>query len=1067
MQQMNEELLSNPAGQELRSTDRPMYGMASVNVNGTIYMYGGFYGVSPWNMEALWTLPSTIEPKQLTQIKTDPSASPVLIYSQLIHPPGSSFLYTFGGHHPATSNNGIGDVGNKTSILTTGNRNSVVLPSVAIPATPADNQKNTTVPASCTMETLRYYRYDINLNVWSPLKVDNNTNSNNTNNSNKEVEKELLTMPLVPLERYWHTVTLGLTHISSSSSSSEPTAYLFGGMNTTGPVNDFWQYDFNSNHWTPLSLPSSSWQARCGHTANMLSDGKLVILGGYPCIGNYTTNPVLPKTLISLDHAVIYDTNAQVWYNQTIGGPIIPEARTYHSSVTTKDDQIMICGGQDGAAQPFQTYISAGGDPSAMTAVLDTHVWEWLIPTPSPYQPFPRSFASAVLVNDTKVVIGFGINYHTIYDGMYIFDVVRGSWLPSSQPVHKPIGSNIALIAGLAVMASFVGAIFLVGMSLVVKKLKSRICDFSRKVKNDIWNPRAGEPLWAEMSRLLFRIMFLAVFSTVVVVLILQVRNSPIIDQKYYVHNEEYTVDVPDIRFCFDGWTNDNSVVWPYIQCATDFGDSCSQYLMDISKNVETGLNYYGTTLRCYLFRAPVSFRLGRTNDRIISNGSYLKFYYYGDRLSSNESHLHLVFYNKYHNPNLPVYHIEDPYNLPFSWYSDSEDAQFQSAEEENLRTENAFDLNPNVGSTSSFATIEREEIQSTNFWNYVGIASVHKRAYEIESKAVSETVTTVYATEPQPLGSLHVFPASYEVTVLREQRAFTLVNAMGIIGGIFGLIVGLQACLFGYRPRSPMGLIHRMGMGQMRWSISQGLLATRFDSLQTPVPIVNPVHRRFSHLDIKRFPHHHHHSNMDSFSENEYYHSPPLPFPQEHHHYHHHHHSHDNNTNHLHSNNDNNNDLSGMMEKEMTYVRTMVAEQDETRLARMEERLQLMELLFKSYYINDEVFQSLDKAIKKEEIKKQLASMAAYSNPNAKTKTTTGASSVNTTNTTSSIDSKHIMGNNYRSRKRWFSAFRNREDKFWSHDTSTVSLESQPLPSLANPTRDFVPTTTPSPSTI
>ncbi|CAO3597021.1 unnamed protein product [Absidia cylindrospora] len=1012
------DLLSNPAGQELRSTDRPMYGMASTNVNDTIYMYGGFYGVSPWNMEALWTMPSTVEPKYLTQVKTDPTASPVLIYTQLLYYPRNDCLYAFGGHHPPIADRGI----EMSSNLTLPNNNNSSSSSTAT---------NTTPISTPALEPLRYYRYDISLKTWTPLKPA--VPNNNTNG---------------PLERYWHTATIDANATS---------AYLFGGMNITGSVNDFWRYAFESNTWQPLTLPSTSWQARCGHSSNMLSNGMLVILGGYHCVGNYTTNPVMPKVLVPLDHATVYNTMTQAWTNQSLSGLVVPEPRAYHSAITTKDDRLMICGGQDGAAQPFQTYISAGGDPSAMTAVLDTMHWEWLVPTPSPYQPFPRSFASAVLVNDSKVMIGFGINYHTIYDGMYVFDVADGKWLPASPNALKPMAGQIAFIAGMAVMGSFVGAILLVGLCLIVKKLQRRVVDFAKKVKNDIWNPRAGEPMWAEMSRLLFRIMFLAVFLTVVGVLILQVRNSPIIDQKYYVHNSDYTVDVPDIRFCFDGWTSDNSVTSPYIQCATDFGDSCSQYLIDISKNVETGLNYYGTTLHCYLFRAPPSFRLGRTNDRIISNGSYLKFYYYGDRLPSTASHLHLVFYNKYHNPNLPVYHINDPYDLPFSWYSDSEDAQFQSAEEENLRTENSFDLNPNVGSTSSFATIEREEIKSTNFWNYVGIASVHKRAYEIESKAVSETVTTIYATEPQPLGSLHVFPANYEVTVLREQRAFTVVNAMGIIGGIFGLIVGLQACLFGYRPRSPMGLIHRWGMGQMRWSISQGLLASRIESIHhSPVPLVNPVHRRFSHFDAKPPPPHlSHHPPMHE-DDDTYF--PPTTTTT------------------------------------ATAVTTTPGENEETRrLTRMEERLQLMELLFKSYYINDEVFQSLDKAIKKEEVKK----LATYDDGSPNTSPppppllaqppTPPSNDSSLSNTATNISNSHHRHRHHKSSstssasnhlkrhfsKRWLSAFRGTSNDtttgsntMWSLDASSPTSESHPLPSLANPTRDFVPpTSSPSPT--
>ncbi|KAI8068576.1 hypothetical protein BC940DRAFT_31645 [Gongronella butleri] len=154
---MNEDqLTSNPAGQELRSTDRPMYGAAAANVNDTIYIYGGFYGVSPWNMEAMWTLPAYIDPKELTQVKTDAAASPVLIYSQLVYPMGQ-YLYAFGGHHPT------------------------------FPKTSNSSSMNATEP-------LRYYRFDLKYKQWTPLHADQ--------------------LAPAPLERYWHTATLNADHTS-------------------------------------------------------------------------------------------------------------------------------------------------------------------------------------------------------------------------------------------------------------------------------------------------------------------------------------------------------------------------------------------------------------------------------------------------------------------------------------------------------------------------------------------------------------------------------------------------------------------------------------------------------------------------------------------------------------------------------------------------------------------------------------------------------------------------------------------------------------------------------------
>lgn len=264
-----------------------------------------------------------------------------------------------------------------------------------------------------------------------------------------------------------------------------------------------------------------------------------------------------------------------------------------------------------------------------------------------------------------------------------------------------------------------------------------------------------------------------------------------------------------DIRFCFDGWYPDQVNTMPFLRCATDFGDSCSQYIINITDSVRTGLDYYGEQLTCFLFRSSPDFRLGRTSDRSSSSsGSYLKFHYYGDHLPSNQSRIHVTFYNKYHDPNLPVYNIHDPYNLPkFNWYSKDENAAFQAAEQANLRTDNAFDLDTNTVSTGSYELSERQVIISDNVWNkYSGIGTSRSVMHQIQSQAMSEPAAAHYNSIPAPMGAFNVFPSRYEIAVSREQRAFTLLNAMGIIGGISGLLLGLQALLFGFRPRSPWG---------------------------------------------------------------------------------------------------------------------------------------------------------------------------------------------------------------------------------------------------------------------
>ncbi|KAL9544092.1 hypothetical protein PS6_008927 [Mucor atramentarius] len=403
-----------PAGQELKSTNRPIYGADSIRINDTIYVYGGFYNVAPWNKEALWTLDSSIN--KLTQLETDPYASPAVIYHSL-QSLNSSTLITFGGHL---------------------------------------NEHNITPPAE--PEYLRYYQFNFDSLKWTPLQKKNAT-----------IE--------TPFERFWHT-----------TSKSDNTIYLYGGMNMTQGLHDFWKYNAAIDGWT--RLPNVD-VARCGHTATMMDDGKMVVLGGYDC-SNSSLLTQTTKSLISLDTAAVYDTNTNEWYEQTLKGDI-PQARTFHTAVKSRNNHVIICGGQNGEVEPFQSYLS-GGHASDMTAILDMNTWEWHIPDASPYQPFPRSHAIANIVNETKMIYGFGINYHTVYDGLYVFDLEINQWLPPAGVYHHDSQHySVGLVVGLSIFGAFVGSasVVLLGYWLI-KRHGSAINNLFAGIRRNIWNPRSS-----------------------------------------------------------------------------------------------------------------------------------------------------------------------------------------------------------------------------------------------------------------------------------------------------------------------------------------------------------------------------------------------------------------------------------------------------------------------------------------------------------------------------------------------------------------------------------------------
>lgn len=390
-------------------------------------------------------------------------------------------------------------------------------------------------------------------------------------------------------------------------------------------------------------------------------------------------------------------------------------------------------------------------------------------------------------------------------------------------------------------------------------------------------------------------------------------------------------------------------------------------------------MSFHSKRQYCYLFRAPPSFLLGQTSDRFAGNGSYLKFdYYFGQ-----PTELEVGFYNTLHNPNLLVYNISDPYHKPFNWHNNWEEPEFRASDNNGYLSNNVYYLDVNVVSSGSYQLIERVALKDT-LWNYVGYSSQVETLYEIETKVQSEKLPSVYSTSPHPIGSLHVYPITYKIKTLNEQRAFAIVNATGVFGGLFGLFVSFQACLFGYRPRSPWGVLHRWSVGQMKWSLLNELQKS-FIPKSTNVPIVHPLrdetlninynshskstnnHSRFIKSDLDK-------SNI-TLSSTSTKATTPSNTPST---------TVTANVDNKYNMNNKNNNKTNPRQPSLPspLLQNMFVDEPESydddsnndindncpfvneRLTRIEDRVEMLEKLFQAYYINDEVFLALEKSL-------------------------------------------------------------------------------------------------------
>ncbi|KAG1464803.1 hypothetical protein G6F46_008984 [Rhizopus delemar] len=240
---------------------------------------------------------------------------------------------------------------------------------------------------------------------------------------------------------------------------------------------------------------------------------------------------------------------------------------------------------------------------------------------------------------------------------------------------------------------------------------------------------------------------------------------------------------------------------------------------------------YTGSSGRttCFLFRPPPDFVLSSTEG--YSNGSRLIFTFFGDS-SALEGSIQVSIYPQNTDPNLIVYGLSDEVHMDKDTISN-----WQMNEINNIQTNNVYNLEPPMGGALSYTFVNHHYLQN-NAWNYVGFSPITNSTIDIRTAFSSKAL---YASYNDTMSQLIVYPERFVNMTDREVKIYTLVNAFGFMGGVFGLFTALQACLFGFRPRSPWGFVHRWSVGGMRRSLFREL-QSNFKKTDFGIPLVEPV---------------------------------------------------------------------------------------------------------------------------------------------------------------------------------------------------------------------------------
>jgi len=222
--------------------------------------------------------------------------------------------------------------------------------------------------------------------------------------------------------RYDHTTTL----------LPDGNILITGGVYNTGAVtNSVEMYDMASNTYINWAGGLGAGMERSSHTATLMSDGRVLIAGGFGSTGQ------------PLDTLVICDPRSTVRSCAQLGGVPMFTARGGHTATLLskglRAGQVLLCGGQTGTAGNYsitpncETFNPVTNSPSPAGAMLS-----------------PREGHAAVLMRSGKVFVTGGrrdSGNAWIYEPMNeLYDPTADAWTPASALLQGRINHTATIL---------------------------------------------------------------------------------------------------------------------------------------------------------------------------------------------------------------------------------------------------------------------------------------------------------------------------------------------------------------------------------------------------------------------------------------------------------------------------------------------------------------------------------------------------------------------------------------------------------------------------------------------
>ena len=223
---------------------------------------------------------------------------------------------------------------------------------------------------------------------------------------------------------------------------------VVGGMGEIGLASSAQIYDPAMDSWSAAWLPAI---VRSGHTATLLPDGKVLVLGGVgaPAVEvalgpmRYGTEP--------LSSGEMYDPVLNLW----IPTLAMNSTRIEHTATLLKDGSVLVVGGAYANPGHPEIYEVAANHWVQATAVINRHAH------------------TATLLPDGRVLVvgGFGIDALTT---AWIYHPEAGNAQSSRL---NPLLTGVGILAGLAIFVTLIGGV----------RLRARFAKRRRRHDRDEW----------------------------------------------------------------------------------------------------------------------------------------------------------------------------------------------------------------------------------------------------------------------------------------------------------------------------------------------------------------------------------------------------------------------------------------------------------------------------------------------------------------------------------------------------------------------------------------------------